>query len=155
MNPLLDVKNLYVRFKTPDGTVTAVNDLNFTLNAGSTLGIVGESGSGKSQTAFALMGLLAANGTVEGSAIFEGKELVNLPKAELNKIRAEQISMIFQDPMTSLNPYMKIGENVGCGQNAGSEKTHGHVSTRVFRRYASTGDDCDGLIMPSKTTHCR
>lgn len=109
MNPLLDVKNLYVRFKTPDGVVTAVNDLNFTLNAGSTLGIVGESGSGKSQTAFALMGLLAANGTVEGSAIFQGKELVNLPNAELNKIRAEQISMIFQDPMTSLNPYMKIG----------------------------------------------
>ena len=89
-----------------------MNDLNFTLNAGSTLGIVGESGSGKSQTAFALMGLLAANGTVEGSAIFEGKELVNLPKAELNKIRAEQISMIFQDPMTSLNPYMKIGEQL-------------------------------------------
>ena len=89
-----------------------MNDLNFTLNAGSTLGIVGESGSGKSQTAFALMGLLAANGTVEGSAIFEDKELVNLPKAELNKIRAEQISMIFQDPMTSLNPYMKIGEQL-------------------------------------------
>ena len=112
MNPLLDVKNLYVRFKTPDGVVTAVNDLNFTLNAGSTLGIVGESGSGKSQTAFALMGLLAAKGEVEGSAIFEGKELVNLPNAELNKIRAEQISMIFQDPMTSLNPYMKIGEQL-------------------------------------------
>ncbi len=112
MNPLLDIKNLYVRFKTPDGVVTAVNDLNFTLNAGSTLGIVGESGSGKSQTAFALMGLLAANGEVEGSAIFEGKELVNLPNAELNKIRAEQISMIFQDPMTSLNPYMKIGEQL-------------------------------------------
>ena len=112
MNPLLDVKNLYVRFKTPDGVVTAVNDLNFTLNAGSTLGIVGERGSGKSQTAFALMGLLAANGEVEGSAIFEGKELVNLPNAELNKIRAEQISMIFQDPMTSLNPYMKIGEQL-------------------------------------------
>lgn len=112
MNPLLDVKNLYVRFKTPDGVVTAVNDLNFMLNAGSTLGIVGESGSGKSQTAFALMGLLAANGEVEGSAIFEGKELVNLPNAELNKIRAEQISMIFQDPMTSLNPYMKIGEQL-------------------------------------------
>ena len=112
MNPLLDVKNLYVRFKTPDGVVTAVNDLNFTLNAGSTLGIVGESGSGKSQTAFALMGLLAANGEVEGSAIFEGKELVNLPNSELNKIRAEQISMIFQDPMISLNPYMKIGEQL-------------------------------------------
>ena len=112
MNPLLDVKNLYVRFKTPDGIVTAVNDLNFTLNAGSTLGIVGESGSGKSQTAFALMGLLAANGTVEGSAIFEGKELVNLPKAELNKIRAEQISMIFQEPMTSLNPVFTVTRQI-------------------------------------------
>ena len=112
MTPLLDVKNLYVRFQTPDGIVTAVNDLNFTLNAGSTLGIVGESGSGKSQTAFALMGLLADNGEVEGSAIFEGKQLVNLPKTELNKIRANQISMIFQDPMTSLNPYMKIGEQL-------------------------------------------
>ena len=112
MNPLLDVKKSLRSLQNTRWYVTAVNDLNFTLNAGSTLGIVGESGSGKSQTAFALMGLLAANGTVEGSAIFEGKELVNLPKAELNKIRAEQISMIFQDPMTSLNPYMKIGEQL-------------------------------------------
>ena len=109
---LLDVQNLHVSFKTPDGIVTAVNDLNFTLNAGQTLGIVGESGSGKSQTAFALMGLLAANGIVSGSALFDGIQLVNLPTAKLNKIRAEKISMIFQDPMTSLNPYMKIGEQL-------------------------------------------
>ena len=77
MNPLLDVKNLYVRFKTPDGTVTAVNDLNFTLNAGSTLGIVGESGSGKITNCLCVNGLIGGHGTVEGSAIFEGKELVN------------------------------------------------------------------------------
>lgn len=109
---LLDVQNLHVSFKTPDGIVTAVNDLNFTLDAGHTLGIVGESGSGKSQTAFALMGLLAANGIVSGSALFDGIQLVNLPTAKLNKIRAEKISMIFQDPMTSLNPYMKIGEQL-------------------------------------------
>ncbi|MCQ9122077.1 oligopeptide ABC transporter ATP-binding protein OppD [Rodentibacter pneumotropicus] len=109
---LLDVQNLYVNFHTPDGIVTAVNDLNFTLDAGQTLGIVGESGSGKSQTAFALMGLLAQNGKVSGSAIFDGTQLVNLPTAQLNKIRAEQIAMIFQDPMTSLNPYMKIGEQL-------------------------------------------
>lgn len=109
---LLEVQNLYVNFHTPDGIVTAVNDLNFTLDAGQTLGIVGESGSGKSQTAFALMGLLAANGKVSGSAIFNGTQLVNLPTAQLNKIRAEQIAMIFQDPMTSLNPYMKIGEQL-------------------------------------------
>lgn len=111
-NLLLDVQNLRVNFKTPDGIVTAVNELNFTLNAGETLGIVGESGSGKSQTAFALMGLLAANGEVSGSAKFNGKELVNLPIKELNKIRANEIAMIFQDPMTSLNPYMRVGEQL-------------------------------------------
>ncbi|OOR99566.1 ABC transporter ATP-binding protein [Haemophilus paracuniculus] len=109
---LLDVQHLRVNFKTPDGIVTAVNDLNFSLNAGETLGIVGESGSGKSQTAFALMGLLAPNGELSGSAKFNGKELVNLPIRELNKIRANEIAMIFQDPMTSLNPYMKVGEQL-------------------------------------------
>ncbi|MZB98511.1 oligopeptide ABC transporter permease OppC [Salmonella enterica subsp. enterica serovar 4,12:i:-] len=94
------------------GDVTAVNDLNFTLRAGETLGIVGESGSGKSQTAFALMGLLATNGRIGGSATFNGREILNLPERELNTLRAEQISMIFQDPMTSLNPYMRVGEQL-------------------------------------------
>ncbi|HFN7083206.1 TPA: murein tripeptide/oligopeptide ABC transporter ATP-binding protein OppD, partial [Escherichia coli] len=109
---LLNVKDLRVTFNTPDGDVTAVNDLNFSLRAGETLGIVGESGSGKSQTAFALMGLLAANGRIGGSATFNGREILNLPERELNKLRAEQISMIFQDPMTSLNPYMRVGEQL-------------------------------------------
>ena len=111
-NVLLDVKDLRVTFQTPDGDVTAVNDLNFDLRAGETLGIVGESGSGKSQTAFALMGLLAQNGRISGTATFNGKNILNLPEHELNKLRAEQISMIFQDPMTSLNPYMRVGEQL-------------------------------------------
>ncbi|MFD1134342.1 oligopeptide ABC transporter ATP-binding protein OppD [Psychrobacter sanguinis] len=109
---LLQVKDLSVKFSTEDGEVTAVNGLNFDLHQGETLGIVGESGSGKSQTAFAMMGLLAKNGHTNGSVLFEGRELLGLSEKELNKIRAEQVSMIFQDPMTSLNPYMKIGDQL-------------------------------------------
>ena len=109
---LLDVQDLRVEFSTRDGMVTAVNDLTFSLRQGETLGIVGESGSGKSQTVFALMGLLAKNGKISGSAKFEGREILNLPERELNKVRAEQIAMIFQDPMTSLNPYMKVSDQL-------------------------------------------
>lgn len=109
---LLKVTDLHVKFTTPEGTVTAVNNLSFSINQGETLGIVGESGSGKSQTAFALMGLQPANAIVTGSALFSEQQLLNLDEHSLNKIRSKQISMIFQDPMTSLNPYMKIGEQL-------------------------------------------
>ncbi|WP_417528749.1 ABC transporter ATP-binding protein [Marinomonas shanghaiensis] len=109
---LLEVNNLRVKFRTPDGFVTAVNDLNFTLAQGETLGIVGESGSGKSQTAFALMGLLAGNGVIEGEARFNEQNILTLNEKAMNRIRSKEIAMIFQDPMTSLNPYMKVGKQL-------------------------------------------
>ncbi|WP_165856076.1 oligopeptide ABC transporter ATP-binding protein OppD [Marinobacter sp. JSM 1782161] len=109
---LLSVNDLQVHFATPEGDVTAVNRLNFALEAGETLGIVGESGSGKSQTAFALMGLLARNGRVDGEAVFEGQSILGLDQKAMNRICAEKIAMIFQDPMTSLNPYMRVGEQL-------------------------------------------
>lgn len=109
---LLEVNDLQVQFNTPEGIVTAVKNLSFNIKQGETLGIVGESGSGKSQTAFALMGLQPANAMIKGSAKFEQQQLLNLPDSELNQIRSKKIAMIFQDPMTSLNPYMKVGEQL-------------------------------------------
>ncbi len=109
---LLDVQDLSVEFSTPDGQVQAVKNVSFTLDRGETLAIVGESGSGKSQTVFAMMGLLAQNGRATGSVLFEDKEILNAPLKELNKVRAAEIAMIFQDPMTSLNPYRRISEQM-------------------------------------------
>ena len=109
---LLDVKNLKVDFDTPDGTVHAVKDVSFSIDKGKTLAIVGESGSGKSVTAFALLGLLDNNGHATGSVTYEGDEILNLPEAQVNKYRSNKIAMIFQDPMTSLNPYLRISRQM-------------------------------------------
>lgn len=107
-NKLLQVKDLNVQFQTNDGLVYAVNKLNFSLGRGETLGIVGESGSGKSQTVLALMGLLAKNGKATGQVLYQGQDLLSMQAAELNKIRGNRMAMIFQDPMTSLNPYLTV-----------------------------------------------
>jgi oligopeptide transport system ATP-binding protein len=112
MMSLLSVKDLTVSFDTHDGVVRAVNGLGFTLEQGKSIGIVGESGSGKSQTMLALMGLLSRNGHAGGTATFKGRSLLDMPPAELNRIRGNDISMIFQDPMTSLNPYMTVARQL-------------------------------------------
>ncbi|HHL22330.1 MAG TPA: ATP-binding cassette domain-containing protein [Aliiroseovarius sp.] len=112
MTALLEVRDLTVRFATQDGTVTAVDRISFDLHKGETLGVVGESGSGKSQMVFAITGLLADNGTATGSARLEGQEILNAPASVMNKIRANRIAMIFQDPMTSLNPYMRVSDQM-------------------------------------------
>ncbi len=126
---LLEVRNLDVRFHTPDGEVHAVRNLSFDLDRGETLGVVGESGSGKSQTVLSLMGLLAENGRATGTAMLDGQDLLKLAPGALRSIRGRRISMIFQDPMTSLNPYLTI-----AGQMVQVVREHGKASRKEARK---------------------
>jgi oligopeptide transport system ATP-binding protein len=112
MTPVLDVGRLDTRFATPDGEVHAVNDVSFHIGEGESVGVVGESGSGKTQIFLSIMGLLAKNGRAAGSVRYRGREILGLPSRELNKIRGVTMSMIFQDPMTSLNPYLRISKQM-------------------------------------------
>jgi len=104
----LEVKDLDVGFDTPEGEVHAVNHLSFSLEAGDTLALVGESGSGKTQAIMGILGLLAENGHASGQVLFKGKDLMQMNTSDLNQHRGTEIAMIFQDPMTSLNPYLRI-----------------------------------------------
>ena len=111
--PLLDVQHLSVAFPGTPAAVTAVNDVTFQIAAGETLGLVGESGSGKSVTAFSILRLLQPPGRVTaGRVMFEGRDLLALPEREMRQVRGARISLIFQEPMTALNPVMRVGDQI-------------------------------------------
>ena len=113
MDNILEVKNLKVSFRTQAGTLKAVRDISLDLKRGKTLAIVGESGSGKSVTAKAILGILAGNTIIEGGEIlYDGKDLLKISEEDFHNIRGDKISMIFQDPLSSLDPIVKIGRQI-------------------------------------------
>jgi peptide/nickel transport system ATP-binding protein len=109
---LLEVDDLRVHFPTDDGIVKAVDGVSFSLEPGQTLGIVGESGSGKSVTCMTIMGLIRGNAKISGRAVFKGKDLLKMHTSELRDVRGKQIAMIFQDPLSSLHPFFKVGAQI-------------------------------------------
>ena len=145
MSPVLDVRDLSVRFDTRDGTVRAVDGVSFALEEGETLGLVGESGSGKSVTNLALLGLVPSPpGVVErGEVLFDGRDLLALPPRELRKLRGNRVSMIFQDPMTSLNPLLTVGR-----QLTEVLEVHRGMSRRDARKKAAAGLADVGIPAP-------
>jgi oligopeptide transport system ATP-binding protein len=141
--PLLAVNDLRVQFWTARGTVYAVNGVSFDVRPGETLGIVGESGCGKSVTALSLLGILPRAGrVVGGEALFEGRDLVQMRDDELRRIRGREIAMIFQDPMTSLNPVLTIGRQI-------REALETHFGMERRAADARTADLLDQVGIPS------
>ncbi|HET8894963.1 MAG TPA: ABC transporter ATP-binding protein [Gaiellaceae bacterium] len=129
---LLEVDDLHVHFVTEDGVVRAVDGVSFELERGKVLGIVGESGSGKSVTAMTVMGLTRdINARFQGAVLYKGKDLLQVPEVEMQEYRGAEIGMIFQDPMTSLNPVYRIGEQI-----VEAIKAHEQVDTRGAKRRA-------------------
>ena len=112
MPPLLDVRNLTIEFATAQGRVTAVRDVSFSIDPAQVLGLVGESGSGKSVTALAILRLLPPQARIHGSIRFRDDELLQIPEPQMRHIRGAGVSMIFQEPMTALNPVMRVGDQI-------------------------------------------
>jgi oligopeptide transport system ATP-binding protein len=138
--PLLEVKDLHTSFKIDAGKVEAVNGVSFTLEKGKVLGIVGESGSGKSVTSYSIMQILDSNGTIDsGSIKFMGKELIGADEKTLRDIRGNRISIIFQDPMTGLNPVYSIGNQLIEAVRLHTKKTKAEAYNRAVEMLALVG----------------
>jgi oligopeptide/dipeptide ABC transporter ATP-binding protein len=130
--PLLEVSDLKVRFATEDGVVRAVDGVDFELNRGEVLGIVGESGSGKSVTALTILGLTRGpNALFEGEVVYDGRDLLSMSEKNLREVRGNEIAMIFQDPMTSMNPVYRVGDQI-----VEAIVTHQHATKKVAKQRA-------------------
>lgn len=144
--PVLDVDGLTVTFTTRDGVVTAVNQVSFQVRAGEVLGLVGESGSGKSVTGLAILGLIDAPGRIAaGSIRVEGQELVGLPEKDLRRLRGKRLAMIFQDPMTTLNPVLRIDT-----QMIEAIRAHEKISEKAARARAVEALTAVGIPSPEE-----
>ena len=131
-NPLLDVQHLTVTFGSTSSATRAVDDVSFQIMPGETLGLVGESGSGKSVTAFSILRLLQPPGRIAGgSVMFEGRDLLALPEREMREVRGARISLIFQEPMTALNPVMRVGDQIAEALIVHGRTTHVEARARA------------------------
>jgi len=145
---LLELKDYSITFKTPDGEVKAVSNMNLTVKRGERIAIVGESGSGKSQTFLGIMGLLAKNGKTTGQALLEGKDVLALKPRELDQIRGKDMAMVFQDPMTALNPSLKISR-----QLTEQLEVHGGLTARAASAAALDMLKRVGIPDPTRRFH--
>jgi peptide/nickel transport system ATP-binding protein len=139
MTALLEVERLSVQYGTRDRVVRAVDEVSLSLEQGEILGIVGESGSGKTVTGLAIMGLIDAPGRVAGSVRFNGRELLGRSPAELRQVRGHDIAMVFQDPMTALNPVLTIGTQMTLALRAHTSVSRGAARTRAAEALAAVG----------------
>jgi peptide/nickel transport system ATP-binding protein len=138
--PLLEVKDLRVHFPTDDGLVKAVDGVSFSIMPGETLGVVGESGSGKSVSFLTVMGLInARQANIQGEVIFEGVDLLKLPKEEMRNIRGLKIGMVFQDPMTSLHPFYKVGSQISEAVRAHQKVGRGEAMDQAVEMLRRVG----------------
>jgi len=150
--PLLDVRNLSIEFNTAQGMVTAVRDVSFHIAASEVLGLVGESGSGKSVSALAILRLLPPQARMRGGIQFRGEELLLLPGPEMRNIRGAGISMIFQEPMTALNPVMRVGDQIAEAVLAHAKRAGAEAPSHLERRAAGPSAGSGQALKARSTT---
>ena len=138
-SPLLDVRNLSVQFNTASGLADAVRNVTFSIVPGEALGLVGESGSGKSVTSLAIMRLLVPQAQVQGRIEFQGKDLLEIPELEMRSLRGSKISMIFQEPMTALNPLMRVGDQIAEALLAHQNSSRREARERAIQALREVG----------------